>query len=131
MILQTTVGKVLCEDTKYKETIYVFFNRLSHEAKITSDFKDQFQSKNSENKLKSFTRQECLKHFEIEENEDDVVVIQNILKSPKLNQGTVIFFDETSIERPNKSYDWSMLQNPRPEVTAIVSFQPLQEANSY
>ena len=98
---------------------------------MTSDFKEQFQSRNSENKLETFTRQECLKHFEVEEDEDDVVVIQNILKSPKLNPDSVIFFDETSIERPNKSYDWLMLQNPRPEVTAIVSFQPLQEANKF
>ena len=92
---------------------------------MTKDFRQQFQSSAD---LKTFVRQECLQYFAVEDNQDDIVVIQNILESDKLDIDSVIYFDETSIERPGKSYDWSKLHNRRSDVTLIVSFQPLQES---
>ena len=121
----------MCEEAQYEHAYYIVFNRYSTESKMTEDFKQQFQSKSPSNQLETLTRQECLEYFQVEDKSDDIVVIEDILNSDNLVADSVIYFDETSIERPSKSYDWSKLKNPRKDVTVIVSFQPLQESTKF
>ena len=73
-------------------------------------------------------RTECCERFDIVDNDDNIEIIQEIIS--KVPPHSVIVFDEvpltSKVERKMASYDWSSLENKRPEeVTAVVCLQPI------
>ena len=120
-ILQTTVGRIMCEDSKYSDVFFVVFNKFSNKSKLQDEFRKHFRNKSTN--LHTFTREECLQHFKVDDDEDDVLVMNAMIK--KLPSKSALFLDETSLARPNNSFDWSSLENPDHDKLLLVSFQPV------
>ena len=103
---------------------FVVFNSFSKASILKDDFRKHFR-KSETAKLHTFTRDECLKYFKVQDNDDDIVVINHIIG--KLPSNSALFLDETSLARPNNSFDWSSLDNPKPCTLVLISFQPVMD----
>ena len=73
-------------------------------------------------------RTECCERFNVEDGDDNIKIMEHIIK--EVPPQTVLFFDEvplaSMLESNKASYDWSSLENARPEeVSVVVSLQPL------
>ena len=89
-------------------------------------FDKEFAATNDLEIIKTFSRDECCAHFQVEDGDDrdNIEVLCDIIR--KVPENSVIFFDETHIESRKNSYDWRSLQNERNnEVSVIISMQPL------
>ena len=92
------------------------------------------ESFGKQKELFTFTRAEFLEYLNVKDQEDDIDVINSILKSKEFrasSKPTAIFLDETSVSRANKSFDWSRLENTNHNLSLIISFQPMMEANKF
>ena len=74
-------------------------------------------------------RTECSQRFGIQESDDNIEIMDKIIS--KVPPHSVLLFDEvplsSKIEQGLPSYDWSLLENKRPEeVTAVVCLQPIR-----
>lgn len=86
-------------------------------------------------------RTECLQMFNIQDDDNQIQIIETIIS--RLPPKTVVLFDEVPlfskmerrhgrIQRGRFSYDWSMLENLRPEeVTVVVCIQPIRIAATF
>ena len=87
-----------------------------------------------EDNVTFLNRAECCKKFDLMDSDDNIEIIQKIIsKVPTLS---VIVFDEvplaSKVEKRTASYDWSSLENARPEeVTAVVCLQPIRIAPTF
>ena len=130
---KTTVGRLLLEDKKFSTAIFVVFSKTADNSVLQEDVKKNFRSKNENCKLLTFSRSECLKYFEIKDEDDGLKLINKIMESPKMEKDMSILFDEVPLSRPvggQGQYNWSLLKNPKPNSLLIVSFQPIVEAKN-
>ena len=79
-------------------------------------------------------RTESCDRFNIVDNDDNIEIIQRIISEVPAN--SVIVFDEvpltSKVEKRVASYDWSLLENKRPdEVTAVICLQPIRIAATF
>ena len=91
-------------------------------------FRQEF-SMGENTELEVLSRREICQKFQVEDGEDNIKVINDIIKNlPK--QETIIYFDETplaSIEGNRPSYDWTGLKLERSDVSIIISLQPIRQ----
>ena len=121
----------MCEKKDFTRVFFVIFNKNSNASKLKEQFEQSFEKKNAEVKLFTFTREECLKYFDVDETEDDIEVIESIMTSKVMRNysgRTALFLDETSLSRSNNNFDWSKLENSDLDICLIISFQPMVEA---
>ena len=78
-------------------------------------------------------RAECCKQFGIVDSDDNIKIIEEVIS--KVPAHSVVLFDEVPLfSRIDgvASYDWSSLENKRPEeVTAVVCLQPIRIAPTF
>ena len=73
-------------------------------------------------------RTECCERFNVRDGDDNIKMMEDIIR--EVQPHTVLFFDEvplaSKLESNEISYNWSSLENKRPEeVSVVVSLQPL------
>ena len=125
LMFQTTVGQILCERelTKFgkSQIFYICFSQLS-----SGEGLREWLGKTD--RVTFLNRQECSERFNIEDGDDNIRIIEKTIE--QVPADTALFFDEvplaSRIVGSKTSYDWSSLENRRPEeVTVVVSLQPL------
>ena len=72
-------------------------------------------------------RTECCERFNVEDGDDNIKIMEHIIR--EVPSHTALLFDEvpltSKLESNKASYDWSSLENKRPEeVSVVVSLQP-------
>ena len=87
-----------------------------------------------ENSVTFLNREEVCQMFNVVDGDDNIRVMQEIIS--QLPANSVIAFDEvpltSKVEMKKASYDWSSLENKRPdEVTVVVCLQPLRIAPTF
>ena len=124
-MFQTTVGRILCgrELTKFgkRQIFYICFSQLGSGKGLREWVENT-------DHITFLNRQECCDTFQIEDCDDNIAVIENTIEAVPAD--TALLFDEvplaSRIVGSKTSYDWSSLENRRPEeVTVVVSLQPL------
>ena len=69
-------------------------------------------------------RTECCKRFNVEDGDDNIKIMEHIIR--EVPPHTALLFDEVPLTSNKASYDWSSLENKKPEeVSVVVSLQPL------
>ena len=125
LTFQTTVGQILCrqELIKFgrKQIFYICFSQHGD----GQGLREWVEKTNFGTFL---NRKECCERFNTSDSDDNIKMMENIVE--KVPPHTAILFDEVPLASrilDNKtSYDWSSLDNKRPdEVTVVVSLQPL------
>ena len=131
MSLQTTVGLAVCKQELLKygreQMFYICFSK-------TSQGQGLRDSIGKEDHVTFLNRAECCQKFNIEDGDDNIKVMQHIIAEVPPN--SVVLFDEVPLaskfEKQKASYDWSLLENKRPEeVTAVVCLQPILIAPTF
>ena len=104
--LQTTLGHELCSSKNNSKVYYVVFNKFSSSPKLTKFLK---KTSYNDERLATFSRKEFLDHIGVDEDEDTMVVLKNIMLSPKLEPKSAVFLDEVPLERHRSKnrYDWA------------------------
>ena len=78
-------------------------------------------------------RTECCEQFNIADDDDNIRIIEEVIA--KVPAHSVVLFDEVPLFSnigKDASYDWSLLENKRPEeVTAVVCLQPIRIAATF
>ena len=79
--------------------------------------------------LEVLSRSECCQKFGVHDGNDNIKVINDIIT--KLPKQTVILFDESPLTSTDgdgvtPSYNWTSLKNERPDVSVIISLQPVR-----
>ena len=87
-----------------------------------------------EDNVTFLNRTECCERFSLVDNDNNIEFIQKIISEVPAH--SVIVFDEvpltSKMERKMASYDWSSLENKRPEeITAVVCLQPIRIAPTF
>lgn len=128
---QTTVASVIShqEMVKFgkKQKFYVCLSKNSNGEGLR-------QLAVKEANVTFLNRTECCERFNIVDTDDNIKIIQKIISEVPAH--SVIVFDEvplaSKVERKIASYDWSSLENKRPEeVTAVVCLQPIRIAPTF
>ena len=91
------------------------------------------KSAEKEEHVTFLNRTECCDQFNIVDSDDNIKIIEEVIA--KVAADSVVVFDEvplfSKIGRV-ASYDWSLLENKRPEeVTAVVCLQPIRIAPTF
>jgi hypothetical protein len=129
-IAQTVLGRLICQKeailNNRKKVIYVVFSKNSHGLELQQRFKSEFRNENDIN-IQTYSRQECCEKYHVEDSDDNIFVIENIVK--QVEEDTIIMFDECPMERKMKlwgnDYDWKDLRNTGKNVTLVVCLQPI------
>ena len=87
-----------------------------------------------EDNVTFLNRTECCERFNLVDSDDNIEIIQKIISEVPAH--SVIVFDEvplsSKVKKRKASYDWSQLENKRPEeVTAVVCLQPILIAPTF
>ena len=87
-----------------------------------------------EDNVTFLNRTECCERFNLVDSDDNIEIIQKIISEVPAH--SVIVFDEVPLSSYVRgkiaSYDWSLLENKRPEeVTAVVCLQPIRIAPTF
>ena len=123
-MFQTTVGQILCKQELIKfgkeQMFFICFSQNSS----GQGLRDWVEENDN---VTFLNRTECCERFNIQDEGDNIKLMEQIIE--EVPPQTVLFFDEvplaSKIER-KASYDWSSLENRRPEeVSVVVSLQPL------
>ena len=124
-ILQTTVGQILCEQEVTKFGMEQIFHICLSQHGSGQGLRNSLSKATN---VTFFNRKECCQRFNIDDSDDNIGIIEHIIK--KVPPSTAVFFDEVPLASrilgSKTSYDWSSLENKRPdEVTVVLSLQPL------
>ena len=87
-----------------------------------------------EDNVTFLNRNECCERFNLVDGDNNIEMIQKIISEVPAH--SVVVFDEvpltSKVENRTASYDWSSLENKRPEeVTAVVCLQPIRIAPTF
>ena len=87
-----------------------------------------------EDNVTFLNRTECCERFNLVDSDDNIEIIEKIIF--EVPADSVIVFDEVPLSSKVKKkmalYDWSLLENKRPEeVTAVVCLQPILIAPTF
>ena len=81
----------------------------------------------AKDRLTFLNRTECCERFNVEDGDDNIKIIEHIIS--KVPSHTVLLFDEVPLKSNRTSFDWSSLENKRPEdLTVVVSLDKWQMA---
>ena len=130
-LFQTTLGRLLLQKelSEYGKTkaYYVCMSKTSDGTGLKSMFLQELPEEHRPH-VEMFSRSECCKSFEVEDGEDNIKVVHDIISSPKLSEGSVIFMDEHPVAaNGRRPEDWTELTNSRPyDISLIISVQPVR-----
>ena len=130
LAFQTTVANLICnrEMEKFGKT-QKFFVCLSK----NSNGQGLRKCVEKEEPVIFLNRTECCERFNIVDCDDNIKVMEEVIA--KVAAHSLVVFDEVPLfSRIDRvaSYDWSSLENKRPEeVTAVVCLQPIRIAPTF
>ena len=118
--------KELSEYGKTK-AYYVCMSKTSDGTGLKSMFLQELPEEHRPH-VEMFSRSECCKRFEVEDGEDNIKVVHDIISSPKLSEGSVIFMDEHPVAaNGRRPEDWTQLTNSRTDdISLFISVQPVR-----
>ena len=104
-----------------EQMFYICFSKTSQGQGLRNSIR-------KEDHVTFLNRAECCQKFNIKDGDDNIKVMQQIIA--EVPPSSVVLFDEVPLpsrfEKQKASYDWSLLENKRPEeVSVVVCLQPL------
>ena len=127
---QTTVANIICnqEMVKFGKTqkFYICLSKNSNGQGLR-------EWAEKEEHVTFLNRTECCDRFNIVDSDNNITIMEEVIA--KVPAHSVVVFDEVPLfSRIDRiaSYDWSLLENKRPqEVTAVVCLQPIRIAPTF